>query len=98
LVVEKLDDIEREMSTTPAIFAQDLYNAFPDGVRGGPLAFQVGDGVAAMEIHLTPGSDRVYAMVRLPTLKVRICFTAGNASERQSMLKRMDMYMLRGGG
>jgi hypothetical protein len=86
------------MSTTPAVFAQDLYNAFPEGVRGGPLAFQVSDGFAALDIRLTHAPDRVIALMRMPTLKVQLCFTAGNLAERKAMLRRMDLYMQRGGG
>ena len=86
------------MSSTPAVFSQDLYNAFHDGVSTGSLMFQVSYGNAAMDIYLTPGPDRVIALMRLPTIKVRICFTAGNAAERKKMLDRMDLYMQRGGG
>lgn len=95
---ERLETIEREMSTTPEIISQDLHNAFPDGVSGGPMAFNVQDGSAAMKILLTPVSDRVIAKMRLPTLHIRIDFTAGSTAERKEMLKRMDLYMQRGGG
>ncbi len=90
--------LEREVSATPAEFAHGLRNAFPDGVRGGPLEFQVVDGAAAMEIRLVPGPERVIALLRLPTLTVRIRFTAGDAGARRAMLRRMDLAMQRGGG
>ena len=86
------------MTTTPEVFSRDLHNAFSDGASGGPLNFVVSHGSAVMNILLTPVPDRVIALMRLPTLHVRIKFTAGNAAERKAMLKRMDLYMQRGGG
>lgn len=90
--------LEREVSATPAEFAHGLRNAFPDGLTGGPVEFRVDDGAAAMEIHLVPGPDRVIALLRLPTLKAFIRFTAGDPAARERMLKRMDLAMQRGGG
>ncbi len=90
--------LEREVSATPAEFAHGLRNAFPEGLSGGPLEFRVNDGSAAMEIRLTPGPDRVIALLRLPTLKASIRFTAGDPAARERMLKRMDLAMQRGGG
>jgi hypothetical protein len=91
-------ELVREVSSTPAEFAHGLRNAFPQGLRGGPLAFEVEDGTAAMEIVLAPGPDRVIALLRLPTLSARIRFTAGDATARERLLKRMDLAMQRGGG
>lgn len=93
-----LDVLEREVSASPEEFAHGLRNAFPVGLSGGPLDFRVSDAAAAMEIRLTPGTDRVIAVLRLPTLKARIRFTAGDAAARERMLKRMDLAMQRGGG
>lgn len=92
------DVLVREVSATPAEFAHGLRNAFPEGLSGGPLHFRVDDGAAAMEICLTPGPDRVIALLRLPTLTARIRFTAGDAEARARMLRRMDLAMQRGGG
>ncbi len=95
---EKLESIEREMSTTLKVFSQDLHNAFSERASGGPLSFVVNHGAAAMNILLTPMPDREIALIRLPTLHIRIDFTAGSIVERKEMLKRMDFYMQRGGG
>lgn len=88
----------REVSATPAEFAHGLRNAFPEGLSGGPLAFRVEDGQAAMEIELVPGPDRVIALLRLPGLTARIRFLEGDVEARERMLKRMDLAMQRGGG
>jgi hypothetical protein len=92
------EEIEREVSATPAEFAHGLRNAFPNGLSGGPLHFQVTYGDAAMTIHLTPGPDRVIALLRLATLQVRIRYTQGDAAACERMLRRMDLAMQRGGG
>ncbi len=88
----------REVSCTPAEYAHGLGNAFPQGLSGGPLDFRVEGQGAAMAIHLTPGPDRVIALLRLPTLTARIRFTAGDAEARARMLRHMDLAMQRGGG
>jgi len=86
------------MSTTPAVFTQDLYNAFTDVHCTDILTYHICYGAAAMDIQMTPGPDRVIALMRLPTMKVRLCFTAGNDEECKAMLKRLDIYTQRGGG
>jgi hypothetical protein len=98
LADEEVEVLEREVFASPAEFAHGLRNAFPEGLSGGPLMFRVDDGAAGMEIRLTPGPDRVIALLRLPTLTARIRFTAGDAEARNRMLRRMDMAMQRGGG
>jgi len=86
------------MSTTPAVFTQDLYNAFTEVLSTDILNYHIRYGAAAMDIQMTPGPDRVIALMRLPTMKVRLCFTAGNDDERKTMLKRLDIFTQRGGG
>jgi hypothetical protein len=86
------------MSATPAEFAHGLLNAFPDGVKGGPLQFLVVHGGVRLEIELTPGPDRVIALLELPTLRARLRFTAGDLAARARLLEHMDLAMHRGGG
>ncbi len=90
--------LEREVSASPAEFARGLRNAFPDAIEGGPLSFLVTRGGAVMEIDLTPGPDRVIALLRLPTIRVRIRFTAGEAGARAGLLAYLDLATHRGGG
>jgi len=97
-VDEPLDELEREASSSFAEYAHGLRLAFPEGVSGGPSDFSVTDGRASLQIRLTPGPDRVIALLRLPTLKARLRFTGGSQSERREMLRRMDLAMRRGGG
>jgi hypothetical protein len=87
------------MSATPLDVARGLAAAFPGAVSGGPLAFEVGgaDGVT-MTVEMTPGPDRVIALLRLPTLKARIQLRGGDAQTRAAMLKRFDLATRRGGG
>lgn len=92
------EELEREVSATPAEFLHGLRNAFPDAIIENAFNFRVVTDAAAMTIQLTPGPNRAIAMLRLPTLKVRIRFTAGAADARAAMLRRMDLAMHRGGG
>ncbi len=86
------------MSASPAEFAHGLRNAFPRGVEGGPLRFQVTHEGVRLEIELVPGPDRVIALLRLPTLTARLHFTAGDPAARVRLLEHMDLAMRRGGG
>ena len=95
---KELESLEREVSASPGEFAHGLRNAFPEGLSGGPLEFRVRHGAAEMEIRLTPGPDRVIALLRLPTLTVHIRFITGDAAARARLLRRMDLAMQRGGG
>jgi hypothetical protein len=90
--------VEREVSASPAELLGGLRNAFPEGLQGGPLAFRARRFGAAVEIELVPGPDRVIALLRLPTLKLRIRFTQGDAAARARLLAHMDLAMHRGGG
>lgn len=93
-----LEELVREASSTFAEYEHGLRLAYPDGVSGGPDAFTVTSGEAALEVSLTPGPDRVIALLRLPTLTAHLKFTDGTAEARARMLRRLDMAMRRGGG
>jgi hypothetical protein len=95
---EALEVLERELSASPAEFALGLRNAFPDAVAVGPLSFRVSQGVAAMDIAATPGPALAIAGLRLPTLRVRMRFTAGDAQARARLLAHLDLATHRGGG
>lgn len=95
---EATDVLEREMSALPADIARGLAVAFPGAVRGGPSRFVVMLPDAAMELELSPGPDRVIALLRLPTLTLRIRCTDGDAVARAEMIRRFDLAMRRGGG
>ena len=95
---ERWRDIVREVSSTPAEYAHGLRLAYPEGVSGGPAEFVVSDGPVRLEIALTPGPDRVIALIRLPTLTARLHFTDGTAEQCEAFLARMDLAMRRGGG
>ena len=86
------------MSALPADIARGLAVAFPGAVEGGPNRFVVTRPDAAMELELIPGPDRTIALLRLPTLTLRIRFTAGVAAARAEMIRRFDLAMRRGGG
>lgn len=86
------------MSASPADLRRGLEAAFPGAVEGGPLAFRVTTPGATMEIAASPGPERVIALLRLPTLTLRIRFTAGDAAARTRLLQRFDLAMRRGGG
>ena len=95
---DRLEVLEREISASPVEFARGLRNALPGCVEGGPLCFHVARGQVRLEIELTPGPDRVIALLRLPTLRARLRFTAGDPTGRAALLEQMDLAMHRGGG
>jgi hypothetical protein len=91
-------DLEREMSASLAELRRGLDAAFPGAVEAYPLAFRVTTPGATMEMEARPGPERVIALLRLPTLRVRIRFTAGDSDARSRMLARLDLALRRGGG
>jgi hypothetical protein len=91
-------DLTREVSATPSEYARGLRLAFPVGLSGGPLEFQVSDGGVKMEIALVVGPERRIALLRLPTLMVQIRFVSGDPVACERVLKHMDLAMRRGGG
>ena len=86
------------MSASPADLERGLEAAFPGAVDGGPLTFRASRNEAIMEVEAIPGPDRVIALLRLPTLRLRIRFTTGDATAKARMLERFDLAMRRGGG
>ena len=90
--------VEREVSASPADFARGLHTAFPRGVEGGPLDFRVERDGVRLEIALRPGPDRVIALLRLPTIQVRIRCLGGDAEARARLLAYLDLATHRGGG
>lgn len=93
-----MEDLEREISSSVEEFRRGLEQAFPATLRGGPLRYAAAMDDATMEIELTPGPDRAIALLRLPTLRARIRFTAGSAAACRRMLEHLDRVTHRGGG
>lgn len=93
-----MGELEREVSASPEEFLRGLRAAFPGRVTEAPGRVRVdGDG-AVMEIVLVPGPPRAIALLRLPTLRVTIRFSAGTPAQRAELLAHMDRAMHRGGG
>lgn len=86
------------MSASPAEFRHGLALAFAERVTGGPDLYAIAANGASMEIEVEVGPPRVIALLRLPTLRVRIRFTAGTPAQRTALLAHMDRAMQRGGG
>lgn len=86
------------MSATPAEFAHGLALAFGAQASGNPGLYRIVHDGAAMEIETRIGPVRTIASLSLPTLQVRIRFTAGSPAQRAKMLHCMDRAMQRGGG
>lgn len=93
-----IDVLEREVSASPEEFARGLHNAFPNRVEGGPLRFRVERDGVRLEIDLTPGPDRVIALLRLPTVRVSIRCLGADAAARARLLVYLDLATHRGGG
>ena len=93
-----MNDVEREVSATRGAFLHGLRLAFPHSLTETDEGARVCEQTAAMEIAIAPGPDRQIALLRLPTVRVRIRFVAGSAEDQRAMLARMDAAMQRGGG
>jgi hypothetical protein len=90
---------EREMGLTEPEFRRCLPGAFE------PLAISLGrseltvpmqGGHLTLSWHAMP--PRVIALATLPRLHVRFDFGAVDEAERQRVMRRFDLVMLRGGG
>jgi hypothetical protein len=93
-----MQELQREVSSTLEEFRRGLYQAFPGNVSGDGLRYSVAMDAAAMEIELTHLPDRVIALLRLPTLGVRIRFTRGDTEQCRRLLEHLDRVTHRGGG
>ena len=51
-----------------------------------------------LELTWQSAAPRTIALVSIPRLLVRFCFTDLNEAQRYSFMKRFDLYMQRGGG
>jgi hypothetical protein len=90
--------LEREISAYPEEFRRGLDLAFPGLVQAAGKGLRIDDGLAVMDIVLTPGTPRVIAAITLPSLHVTIQFVGGTPTQQAAMLARMDLAMHRGGG
>jgi hypothetical protein len=55
-------------------------------------------GAAHLQVCWSVGAPRVIALARVPRLLVQFDFSACDASERYTFMRRFDLYMQRGGG
>jgi hypothetical protein len=88
--------IDRDISATREEFARGVRAAFPDA-RATPEGWQVEHGGAKADISLSPLSDLVIALLRLPRHRCRIRLD-GPGADRKELLDRLDRYQQRGGG
>lgn len=86
------------MSVPPAEYARALGLAFPGALTGGPMEFRAKSGDVELSVQLAVGPERRIALIRLPTLYVRIRFLTGDQDARRRVLRHMDLAMQRGGG
>ena len=93
---------EREMGATAPDFRRCLPEAFE------PFATNVDEAHQTATIELPTGTARIAwrpleprsigLLAALPRLHVRFDFTGVDETERQRVMKRFDLVMLRGGG
>lgn len=91
--------VAKEMGITRAEFLRTLARAFPEAaveVDGDSVG--VVDGVRRLDITLSAESERRIALMRLPTLHVRLAFAGYGAAEAAEALARFDRAFQRGGG
>lgn len=94
-----MEALAREIAATAEEYRRGLMQAFPGGVSGGPLRYEVVQGDAAMEIELAPGAARTLGgLLCLPSLAVRIRFTGGTPQAQAALLAQLDRASHRGGG
>jgi hypothetical protein len=51
-----------------------------------------------LELTWQSAAPRTIALLSIPRLTVRFCFTAVGETQRYNFMKRFDLYMQRGGG
>lgn len=98
MITEVNRELHRDVTGTLDDFVRSLRAAFPDSLEERGNCYRVRDASAAMEIHLSPGPDRVIASLSLPTLVVVIRFIAGEGEACAALLAHLDRYLHRGGG
>ena len=54
--------------------------------------------VAHLHVRWSVGAPRVIALARIPRLLVQFDFSACDAAQRYTFMRRFDLYMQRGGG
>jgi len=89
---------QRDVSATLDELANWVVAAYPDAHRDGAGTYHIESGDAALTLSATPGPERRIALLRLPTLRIEYRFTRGSAEGRAALLRRLDLYMHRGGG
>lgn len=93
---------EREMGLTDSEFKRCLPEAFEPAVlqasndTPGSVSIPLGSGVARVSWRALP--PRTIALMRMPRVHVSFDFAEIEDAERQRVLQRFDLVMLRGGG
>jgi hypothetical protein len=92
---------ERDMGLAESEFRRCLPGAFEPhvlqwSVTPGEADIALPSGHARVTWHALP--PRVIAMATLPRVHVRFDFGSVDEGERQRVMKRFDLVMLRGGG
>lgn len=93
------ETFERDMACTEAEWLAWLPAAI------GPHGYELDQGVARvtlgggeLRLQWQAQAPRVIALVRLPRLQVSFCFEGVPEVQRQTFMRRFDLYTQRGGG
>ena len=89
---------ERDISATLAELHNWILAAYPQARVSGAGRYLIETAAATLELAATPGPERRIALLRLPTLRLDYRFTRGDTGEHAALLKRLDLFMHRGGG
>lgn len=92
------EHFQRDVSATLDELANWVAAAYPDARRDGAGTYHVESADATLILMATPGPERRIALLRLPTLRIDYRFTRGSEAARAALLRRLDLYMHRGGG
>jgi hypothetical protein len=91
--------MEREVSATAEEFVRGLHAAAPGVVRRLDAASWLvqGEGVELV-VRVEPLGERVLGALRMPVVRVRYEFRAGEPRAQRRLLDALDRAMQRGGG
>jgi hypothetical protein len=90
---------EREIGCTEAEWQRCLPEAIGDHfwkLQSQSAGVRIGEG--ALGLSWRVGAPRVIALLRLPRLLVRFRFCRLDEAQRYAFMKRLDLYLQRGGG
>jgi hypothetical protein len=92
------DRRERVISASVTEFLRELNLAFPGGVQHAGNRVRVDAFGATLEVEIEVLEPVAIGLLRLPRLRARFRFSAGNAADCDRLFDHLDRATQRGGG